>query len=216
MINNIGEGEKVPKSFKGWVILIMTIALPTLGAIYIELLRENHEIKMHEIENTHMQQFNCETISIEKFGIKYVDYKITTTPIVKGFHIIAYPYLVYETEKKVYIPVTGLFTQNEYVADEKGCCTLSRENVFEDLKEMINKMYMVDFPFEIKCLVAIKYVEQDEERKEVYDIKDGQLTKSEPGNAIGVLEAWEDEKSLKIEMTGWPDYNRKNLDAIFS
>lgn len=212
--NNRVKEENAPKAVKGWLVFILPIIIPTLGLIFIELLRQHHEIKTYEIENTYTQRFNCKTISVEKVGIEYVEYKITTDPIVKGFHIIVYPYLVCENEKKVYIPVTGLFTQNEYVADEKGCCTLSREDTFEELKETIKKMNMIDFPVEVRCLVAIKYVKQDEEQKEIYDIKDGQLTKSHGEIATKVLEAWESKSSLKIDMIGWPDYDQEKLEEI--
>lgn len=208
------EEENVPKTFKGWIVIIIPCVISALGLICVEMMKESHEKKMNEAGNTYMQHFYNKADIVMISGMEFLQYKITSEPIVKGFHVIAYPYVVCETEEKNYIPVKGQFTQNEYVTDAEGCCTLFRENTSEDFIKMINNM--VDFPVEMKCLVAIQYVVEDEVRKEIYDIKDGQLTKSDQEIATKVLEAWESGSSVKIDMMGWPDYDQKKLEEIFS
>lgn len=88
------------------------------------------------MENAYGQHFYNDSSIVKKSGIEYIQYKITSDPVAAGYHVIVYPYLVYEKEgKKIYIPLIRQFTQEEYAADENGCCILLRENTSEELLE---------------------------------------------------------------------------------
>ncbi len=120
-------------------------------------------------------------------------------PIIEGYHVLAYPYIVSakEMNNNVYVPVMGLFTSNEYRADREGRCKILKRTD-EDLKEIEN--ITGDFS-EVKILLAIQYVENGTAReRKVYDIGDGQLVESEKELVIGVLKAWESEVNEKIDL----------------
>lgn len=64
-----------------------------------------------------------------------------------------------------------------------------RENVTEELLEVLAGIS--PFPMETGCLVAIEYVAEEQTVREIYVIRDGELTKAEQELAAEVLEAWE-------------------------
>ena len=215
------KDDNAPKSFRGWLAILLPCLATLSGVIYtghvnleIQQRKENHDINMYKMKNTNIQYFYSETESVERLGMEFVKYKIQSEPAVKGFHVIVYPYVVYGSEEKRIIPIEGQFMQEEYVADGEGCCILFRENTTDDLTQTVEAM--MDFSVDVKCLVAVKYVENNEERIEVFDLKDGQLTESKTDTVIKVLEAWQEKDKVNIDMKGWPDYNQSNLKEILS
>lgn len=217
------ETEKnEPKSVKNrlWGIAPYVIAL--IGVIFtgciswmIEKSKEEHEIDMYNMQNDYEQLFYNNICTIEIMGIEYVQYEFTSAPIVAGYHVIMYPYVVYEKEGiKVYIPIIRQFTQEEYAADENGCCRLLRENTSDNLKEFVASE--MNLSVEIKCLAAIEYAEDGEIKREVYDVRDGQLVESEKDVVMGVLTAYGDENFVKIDMWSWPCFDLQVLEKVFN
>lgn len=221
MANEKEEEKGVPKSAKGWLVFFFPYAIALISAIFggwitwkIEKSKEEHEKDMYNMQNDYDQRFYSSTCTIEKFGIEYVQYEFTSKPAVAGYHVIVYPYVVYEKEgRKFYIPFIGQFTQNEYMADENGYCQLFKENTNDDFKKMV--VSKTNLWVEIKCLAAIQYVEDGETKREVYDVRDGQLVISEQEVVIEVLTAYEDENHVKIDMLSWPYFDYQALEEIF-
>lgn len=222
MINKRIQDENFPKIMEGWIKVVIPALIALLGVIYrgmidikIEKMKEEYDKESRESESMINQKFNNKCEIIEKSGIEYMQYTISSSPVVAGYHVIAYPYLVYEKEnkKKVYIPITGQFTQVEYVAEETGRCILLREDLSEELQTMIT--FKWGFSVEIKCLIAFQYVEDEQEKREFYDIRDGELTKSEQEVAVEVVQAWRDENFVKIDVRSWPHIDQNNLEKVF-
>lgn len=184
----------------------------------IEKSKEAHEERMWQLENDVKQSFFNVTTIVKRAEIEYLRYELTSDSVAGGYHVIPYPYLTYEAqEKNNYIPVIGQFTQKEYVADEQGCCQMFRENVTEELLEVLAGIS--PFPMETGCLAAIEYVAEEQTVREIYVIRDGELTKAEQELAAEVMEAWEkteaNGESSWIDMAFWPCIDEESLQEIF-
>lgn len=223
MLSKVREADrKSRQSHNAMAIAVVTGLIALLGVIYrgwvdlkIERMKEVQEIWLYEMQNQYEQIFYSKSDIVEMAGIEYVQYELTSDPVVAGYHVLVYPYAICEKDdQKKCLPVTGQFTQDEYVADENGYCRLLRENTTGDFLKMAASV--VDFSIEVKCLVAIQYVKDGELIPEVYDIRDGSLTLSDQNLAMEVLAAWEDESSIKIDMWGWPCFDQKVLEGIFN
>lgn len=214
--------RKSGQSQNAMAIAVVTGLITLLGVIYrgrvdlmIEQMKEAQEIRMYESQNEDKQLFYSKSDIVEMAGIEYVQYEFTSDPVVAGYHLLVYPYAICEKDdQKKYLPITGQFTQDEYVADENGYCRLLRENTTGDFLKMAASV--VDFSIEVKYLVAIQYVKNGELKREVYDVMDGNLILSDPNIAMKVFKAWEDESSIKIDMWGWPCFDQKVLEGIFN
>lgn len=215
------QDNSAPRSAKGWIALCIPCAFVFAGVIVtgifnykIEKSKEIHDIEMKEFEKAYEQHFYNNSNIVEKTGIEYIQYEIKADPAVAGYHVIPCPYLVYEIGGiEHYIPLIGQFTQEEYVARENGCCDLFRENTSKELQEIVESI--VGDSVEIKCLIAIQYVKEDQEKREIYDVRDGQLTKTAQEVAIEVLKLWENEDSKKIDMWGWPRIDWVEVNKVF-
>lgn len=217
--------EKLSESKNKIIVAVLAFAGVVIAAIiagivsvYIQKSQEHHEEKMLEKENSYEQEFTAEIEVQKRTGIEYIVYKLKTNPTVEGYHVRAFPVIEYEngTDKK-YIPVIGQFTQDEYVANTNGECLLFRENTSEKLISEIKEKFKVDVKAEY--LIAIQYAWEGRDKKEVYYLKDGELTVAKPEMIIEVLEAWEaDEKgepNIKIDMSKWPNIDEEELETIF-
>lgn len=215
------DGDNVIRSNNGIVIAIVTGLFALIGVIYrgqvdlkIEQLKETHEKELHESQNDYEQYIYNRSSIIQKNGIEYVQYEFETDPPMEGYHMIAYPFAICEKEdNKVYLPIIGQFNHDEYVADEDGKCSLLRENTTGEFLKMAASV--VNYSIEVECLIAIQYVKDGKVKREVYDIRDGQLTLSDQNIVIEVLKAWEDEDGVKIDMWAWPHFNQQLLEGIF-
>lgn len=208
------QDEYVPKSTKGRKLGIFKSIVPIIVALitvipaFMEQIGENAQDKYE-------QNFSSTNHVVNKFGIECVEYKITSKPAVPGFHLIVYPYVVYEMNGcETYIPIMGQFSQCEYVADDKGVCLLFRENTSEELEKIVTTM--TDYSVEVKCFIVARYVVNGQEKREVYDLMDGQLKKSERKVVAEVLKLREDEDSMKIDMLEWPYFNKQTIQKIFA
>ena len=216
------DGDNVIHSNNGIVIAIVTGLFALIGAIFtgcvylkIEKMREEQEIRLYKLQNDYKQCIYSKSDTIESFGMEYVRYEFETDPPIEGYHMIAYPYAICEKEdNKVYLPITGQFDHDEYVADEDGKCSLLRENTTGEFLKMAESV--VDYSIEVECLIAIQYVKDGEVKREVYEVRDGPLALADQKNVIEVLRAWEDEKSIKIDMWEWPHFNQQLLEGIFN
>lgn len=194
------ENGNEPKTIKGWIALIIPCISALAGVIYrgrvdikLQKMKDEQEKRMYELQNEQEQSFYCNSEMINKFGIEYKQYEITSEPVIEGYHVLVYPYVVSGEEKdnKVYIPIVGEFTSDEYKADRNGNCKLLKEvdEYFEDVENDTENSS------EVKILIAIQYAEDGTTReRKVYDIGDGQLVEAEKELVIGVLQAWENEK----------------------
>lgn len=197
------ENGNESKSIKGWIALLVPCLFAFAGEVYkgqidvkIQKMEEEHEERMHGIQNEQEQSFYCSSEIVNKFGIEYKQYEIISKPTIEGYHVLVYPYIVSgkEMDNRVYVPVMGVFTSNEYRADIEGRCKILKD-MDEDLEGTENNAE--DFS-EVKVLLAIQYAENGTTReRKVYDIGDGQLVESDKELVIGVLKAWESEENEK-------------------
>lgn len=116
------ENGNEPKSLKGWIALCIPCFLAFVGVVYkaqidvkLQKMKEEHEERMHEIQNEQEQSFYCDSGIVNKFGIEYKQYEIISKPIIEGYHVLVYPYIVSgkEMNNKVYDIGDGQLVESE-------------------------------------------------------------------------------------------------------
>jgi len=167
------EGERKQNGILGPILTFMgTIIVAILALVGVEhtnitnlKLQKNeqdYEIFRMNMENDYVQHFFVEAEEVQRVGIDYIQYSVTSDPALKGYHIYILPYTE-STEidgSRRYTAAESLFVQEEYAADSSGTCRMLLEET-EDEK--------------VKYLLVIKYVEDEEEKIESYCLNDGQL-----------------------------------------
>lgn len=180
--------------------------------IVIQKSKENHEIRLQEIENAYEQKFDMSEKITTRAGIEYISYEISTDPAINGFHVIPYTYIVIEVSgEKKYIPVEAQFLQKEYVAEQDGKCILYRENTIEELMETLGAQGCEGTA---ECMVAIEYVVEGKSEVNVYELRTGQLKIAEEEKVIAVVRDWENLNHVKIDMMSWPVGSEEQLKQL--
>lgn len=149
--------------------------------------------------------FDCIAEETEKVGLEYIEYEIASNPSLNGYHVRPYPYLSYVgKEGNIIIPLTHLFTEEEYSADSDGKCILLKEYSAEKIEEMYE-------PSSADTLLFIEYGSKinGEKMLQCYYLNDGELQEAEEEIVIQVLEAYENTEQI-IDMSNWP----KNMEKI--
>ena len=160
---------------------------------------------------------------INRAGIEYVQCEITAEPHMAGYHVRPYAYVVYDTEKdSSYIPIEGLFSQEEYVADQEGTCTIWYENTMAELQKKLEdiaaekRRESSKAIIRVDCAVAIQYIESKERQTDLYELRSGELIPIGEEETIRIKGIWEAEDSVKIDMLSWPALDIKMLDKIIT
>ena len=140
-----------------------------------------------------------------------------------GYHVRPYAYVVYDTEKdSSYIPIEGLFSQEEYVADQEGTCTIWYENTMAELQKKLEDIAAEKRGesskaiIRVDCAVAIQYIESKERQTDLYELRSGELIPIGEEETIKIKGIWEAEDSVKIDMLSWPALDIKMLDKIIT
>lgn len=222
------KDEKAPKTFQGWIALMIPCIFGIAGTICncwidwnIQKSKERHDEVMYALENAVEQKFYIQEDIIDRAGIEYIRYDIITEPQMAGYHVRPYTYIAYVTEKGIsYIPIVGQFSQEEYVADKQGKCTIWRENTTKDLQKAMEDIFEEKrgersaVSFKIECVVAVQYIDEKESKTDVYDLRAGELIIKEKEEVIKMKAVWEDIDTIIIDMFAWPSLDGQILDKI--
>ena len=159
-----------------------------------------------------VQKFYVDSNNTTRAGISYIEYTVIPSLHLDCYYVQPYPYLVYvkEGEDRI-IPIKNLFTQDEYVSDPKGGCTLLQEDM-ELLQDFIDNTPALS---RSDCLLVILYVEDAREVRKVYELRNGELAAAEEDIVIRVLEAYENADNVSIDMTNWP-LNLEEIEEMIS
>lgn len=196
--NDSNEKDDMPYFI---VALIVIAVIAFVICILISVFASKE--KMDDLNEAKEQKFITNTENIEKAGIPYIEYIITSDPSNNGYHIRPYPYLMYKEEgQDRIIPLRNLFTQPEYTEEKDGECILLQEDI-----ELLLNMEQVN----VGCILAISYVEGSDSVKDVYALGNGKLLKAEEDIVTQVLDAYNHlDDHNTIDMINWPG----NLDTI--
>lgn len=178
----------------------------------IQKADEENEKHLESVGNSYGQEFHMSEEIVDRAGIEYRRYEISSNPSINGFHVIPYVYVVLEIhEEQVYIPVEGQFQQEEYVAGQEGICILYRENTTESLLEALRCQ---GCDAEIECMLAIEYAVVGKAKVDVYMLRTGQLEVADEEKALSVIGAWDNPDSVRINMISWPVGSEEQLKEM--
>lgn len=225
-----GNEDKAPRTIRGWIALIIPSILGIIGILCtcwsnwsIQKSKEEHDADMHELEYAVEQKLYIQENIINRAGIEYVQCEITAEPHMAGYHVRPYAYVVYDTEKdSSYIPIEGLFSQEEYVADQEGTCTIWYENTMAELQKKLEDIAAEKRGesskaiIRVDCAVAIQYIESKERQTDLYELRSGELIPIGEEETIRIKRIWEAEDSVKIDMLSWPALDITMLDKIIT
>ena len=126
--------------------------------------------------------YNEETVTDPLAGIEYIQCQLTVNPKIPGYQVKLYPYIsVTVLDKNTnYIPILNLYTQEQYTADHEGICILKRENITEELLNLLTEN-IIDTTFEpeIGCFAVIQYVCDNEKLTLAFELRNGQLVSAD-------------------------------------
>lgn len=148
---------------------------------------------------------------------EYVKCIITSVPVLPGYQVKPYPYLcLMEEEGWRYYPIAGLYTQEQYSADENGVCTLIRENISDQIQFLLkNEMDLEQgIDYDLGCLLIIEHVSNNEkESRKALELRIGQLTVPDDERIVKILKASQ-EGTVILDVTAWPANKDKIIELI--
>lgn len=225
--NNQGANNESAKSKEeiyrkgepsGWskliIPLISAIIIAIIGKIPIDTEKESStdqpqptQLFINEEKHTEYSQF------------KYIECTLTSTPILPGYQVKPHPYIaVLDSEEWIYIPILGLYTQEQYSADNNGICKLEREDIITQLQDILTAMNKkLGQDYDIGCLIIIEYMANDSSDspiKKAYELRIGQLSIPEDDAVIKVLNANDSDTQPKIDVTMWPNNKDQIIEVI--
>ena len=187
-----------------WPTVILLIAAILLASVTLLIfIYEKTQPTENKTENT--QKFSATSQNTEKAGLSYIEYTITSEPSRRGFHVRPYPYVTYEENgETTIIPILNLFTQEEYSAEISGKCSLMHELLPSSFRAADNSDYSFTAE-QVQCLIAVLYTKDTEQVRDMYELRDGDLTYADENIAIQLLQFFENPDSS-------PSIDSQNLD----
>ena len=204
----------------GWAKLILPLIVAIIVAIiynYPFNVEKNDDESSFSSPQPIVQTFSNKEKIEEYSQFKYIECTLTSDPILSGYQVKPYPYIaVFKSEEWTYIPILGLYTQDQYSADNNGVCKLKRENItsqLQDISTEVNKENGEDY--HVGCLLVIEYVANDGLRKnETYELRIGQLSIPDEDKAIKIINANSDDAQIKINVATWPSNKDQIIEVL--
>lgn len=151
--------------------------------------------------------------------IKYVEYTLVSDPVVPRYQVKPYPYIaVLGLKGWTYIPVLGLYTQEQYTADFNGICKLEREDIMTQLQDISAEVGKeIGTEYKTGCYFLIGYVARDGSKEsEIYEFEKGNLTSPDAAESLQVIAAYKNDTHIKINVVTWPSNKEQVLETINS
>lgn len=199
---------------------IITALIAAKVTIYDTNIKNEHDKHMYEIENTYVQEFVNIISTEEVLGMPYINYKITSAPVLAGFDVIPYPYISYSIHgERKYLFLNNQFTQSQYVTDQNGVCIMKKENTTEELIKILHLLYKQKYPdkeitITSGCVVAVKHAIERKVEISLFELANGNLptlTNKELLNAV--LEYSETKEG--INMLSFPHNTEHIIEEFF-
>lgn len=220
------KSEAVGKKKKGpgpWTKLLLpigaTIFVAILSAVLPRILDYKNQKGNEETFQTENinQQFENEEKLCEFAQLDYIECTITSNPVMSGYQVRVYPYLRFLVDGEwEYLPIIGLYTQDQYSADADGICTLIREDITKQIQQYIEDAteMTIGYDYDIATLVVVDYVsDSNKDTREVYELRIGKLTVPDDEIIVKVLAAYENKKRV-INVIAWPDGKEKVIKFL--
>ena len=146
-------------------------------------------------------------------NFEYINCSISSDPPLPAYQVRVYPYLtICGDEQDYYYPITGLYTQPQYVADTNGVCTLLKTDDLDVVCEFLAQENN-DISPETGTILLMQYSTNNTSFTEAYELRNGQLITADDTIAIIVLNAF-DSDSYTINLNVWPVYKYEFLEEL--
>ena len=226
--------QSMKKGPSKWAKLLIPIIVPIIGAIISPIVISMAEFYLQRFfdksvsEDNRIEQsspipseppFSIDEQSVEGSPFKYIECTLTSNFAVPGYQVKPYPYIaVLGSKGWTYLPIRGLYTQEQYSADYNGICKLKREDILTQLQDISTEVRKeIGTEYKIGCLLLIEYVANNSSKEtEIYELGLGHLAPPEnEAESIKILAAYQSDTPIKIDVTTWPS-NREQIVKIIN
>lgn len=213
---NQGQDKPKKREPSGWAKLLITSAVAILVALIPSIF--SNDKSTPDPPTPEIQLFNNEEQVVTHSQFEFVECKLTSTPKRSGYKVKPYPYIaILKSDEWIYIPVRGLYTQDQYSADNDGVCILKRENILTDLQDILKEINQArGQEYEVGCLLLIKYTSDNNAEQPVkpYGLTTGNLPSFNIEKAEKIVDAFNNDAQIGINVLVWPSNKEQIVEVL--